>query len=108
MQYHPVASGPVRPYVGAGVNYTLFYSEDASSGLETAVGPTNVDLEDSLGWALQAGIDIDLTDRVFLNFDVKYIDIDTTATLRTTGAGTQTVDVSLDPLVFGVGIGTKF
>ena len=107
VQYHPVASGPVRPYVGAGVNYTLFYSEDASSGLETAVGPTNVDLEDSLGWALQAGIDIDLTDRVFLNFDVKYIDIDTTATLRTTGAGTQTVDVSLDPFVFGVGIGTK-
>ena len=108
VQYHPIAEGPVRPYIGAGVNYTLFYSEDASDALETAVGPTNVNLDDSFGWALQAGLDIDLSDRVFLNLDVKYIDIDTTATLRTTAAGTQAVDVSLDPFVFGVGVGTKF
>ena len=108
VQYHPIAEGPVRPYIGAGVNYTLFYSEDASDALETAVGPTNVNLDDSFGWALQAGLDIDLSDRVFLNLDVKDIDIDTTATLRTTAAGTQAVDVSLDPFVFGVGVGTKF
>lgn len=108
VQYHPIADGPARPYIGAGVNYTLFYSEKASNGLETAVGATDVDMDDSFGWALQAGIDIDLTDRMFLNLDVKYIDIDTTATLRTAGAGTQAVDVSLDPFVFGVGIGTTF
>lgn len=108
VQYHPIADGPVRPYVGAGVNYTLFYSEEASGGLEAAVGATDVSMDDSFGWALQAGLDVDLTDRFFLNFDVKYIDIDTTATLRTAGAGTQAVDVSLDPFVFGVGIGTRF
>lgn len=108
VQYHPVANGPVRPYVGAGVNYTLFYSEKASDGLESAVGPTAVELDDSFGWALQAGVDIDLTEGVFLNLDVKYIDIDTTATLRTTAAGTQAVDIDLDPLVVGVGIGTRF
>ena len=89
LQYHPVANGPVRPYVGAGVNYTLFYSENASDGLVAAVGTTDVELDDSFGWALQAGVDIDLTERMFLNFDVKYIDIDTTATLRTTAAGTH-------------------
>ena len=108
LQYHPVANGPVRPYVGAGVNYTLFYSENASDGLVAAVGPTDVELDDSFGWALQAGVDIDLTERMFLNFDVKYIDIDTTATLRTTAAGTQAVDIDLDPLVVGVGVGTRF
>lgn len=108
VQYHPVANGPVRPYVGAGVNYTLFYSEKASDGLESAVGPTAVELDDSFGWALQAGVDIDLTEGVFLNLDVKYIDIDTTATLRTTAAGTQAVDIDLDPLVVGVGVGTRF
>lgn len=108
VQYHPVANGPIRPYVGAGLNYTLFYSEKASAGLEATVGETDVDMDDSFGFAAQAGVDIDLSARVFLNFDVKYIDIDTKASLRTTAAGTQTVDLSLDPLVFGVGLGMKF
>ncbi len=107
-QYHFAPEGKVRPYIGAGVNYTLFYSEDASNALEGAVGPTQVNMDDNFGWAAQAGVDIELSERVFLNLDIKYIDIDTTATLTTTAAGTQTVDISLDPLVVGVGLGMKF
>ena len=108
VQYHPVVDGHVRPYVGAGVNYTLFYAENASSGLEAAVGKTKVHMSDSFGWAGQVGVDIDLTDRIFLNLDVKYIDIDTKARLATTAAGTQRVKLALDPLVFGVGVGMRF
>lgn len=107
-QYHFLPEGKVRPYIGAGVNYTLFYSEDASRGLEAAVGKTGVHMSDSFGWAAQAGVDIDITPKVFLNFDVKYIDIDTKARLSTAAAGVQRVKVSLDPIVFGVGIGTRF
>lgn len=65
-------------------------------------------MDDSFGWALQAGFDVDLSRKVFLNLDVKYIDIDTTARLATTAAGIQTVDVSIDPLVVGVGLGMRF
>jgi outer membrane protein len=108
VQFHPIPDGPVRPYVGAGVNYTLFYAEDASDRLEAAVGQTRVSMSDSFGWAAQAGVDIDIGRNLFLNVDVKYIDIDTTATLRTANAGTQRVRMSLDPFVFGVGIGTRF
>ncbi len=107
LQYHFIPSGKFRPYVGFGVNWTVFYSEDASSALTTAIGPTSVSLDDSFGWAAQAGADIDLSKRFFLNIDVKYIDIDTTATLRT-GALVNTVDVDIDPLVVGVGIGFRF
>ncbi len=107
-QYHLNPAGKLRPYVGAGINYTLFYSENASGALEAAVGPTRVRMSDSVGWAAQAGVDIDITDRLFLNLDVKYLDIDTTARLDTTAAGTQRVRVSLDPLVFGIGVGTRF
>lgn len=107
-QYHPVTRGPVRPYLGAGVNYTIFYSERASGGLEAAVGPTRVHMSDSAGWAVQAGVDIDLSDRWFLNLDAKYIDMDTTARLATTAAGVQRVRISLDPIVIGIGIGTRF
>lgn len=108
VQYHFSPEAKVRPYVGAGVNYTIFYSEKASSGLEAAVGQTDVNMKDSFGWAAQAGIDIDLTEKMFLNFDVKYIDIDTTARLTTTAIGTQRVKISLDPIVVGVGLGFRF
>lgn len=106
-QYHFNPSGAVRPYVGAGVNYTIFWNEKASNGLEAAVGRTRVRMKDSFGLAAQAGIDIDLSPRTFLNLDVKYIDIDTTARLATTAIGTQRVRVNLDPLVFGVGLGIR-
>jgi outer membrane protein len=107
-QYHFLPDAPVRPYVGAGVNYTLFYSEDASGALESTVGQTKVHMSDSFGWAAQAGVDIDLNDRLFLNIDVKYIDIDTTARLSTTAVGVQKVHIDLDPLVFGIGVGMRF
>ncbi|MEP2103647.1 MAG: OmpW family protein [Parasphingorhabdus sp.] len=106
-QYHFAPDAAIRPYVGAGVNYTIFYNEKATRDLEAAVGETDVSLKSSFGWALQAGMDIPLNDRISLNFDVKYLDIDTTATLRTTDAGTQRVKINLDPIVVGVGLGIK-
>lgn len=106
-QYHFNSHGAVRPYVGAGVNYSIFWDEKASKGLVGAVGPTKVRMSDSLGWAVQAGIDIDLTPNVFANFDVKYIDIDTNARLTTTAIGTQRVGVHVDPIVVGVGLGIR-
>ena len=107
-QYHFLPEGRIRPYVGAGINYSLFYKEKASDGLEDAVGDTDVDLSDSFGPAVQAGVDIDVGRNLFLNVDVKWIDMDTTAKLHTEAIGRQKVKVHLDPLVFGVGIGTRF
>ncbi|MCW3796378.1 outer membrane beta-barrel protein [Sphingomonas sp. BN140010] len=107
-QYHFAPSAKVRPYVGVGVNYTIFYNEDASGGLEAAVGKTRVRLKNSFGPSVQAGADFDLGRNLFLNVDAKWIDMDTTARLSTTAAGVQRVRVHLDPLVLGVGIGTRF
>lgn len=106
-QYHFLPTGRIRPYVGAGINYTIFYNEKASDGLQTAVGKTKVGLKDSVGWAAQAGVDVDITRKLFVNLDVKYIDMDTTATLETAAIGTQQVKVHLDPIVAGVGIGIR-
>jgi outer membrane protein len=107
LQYHFAPDAGFRPYLGAGVNWTIFYSEDASSALNTAIGATSVHLKDSFGWAVQAGADLDISERFFLNVDVKYIDIDTEARL-TTGALVNRVDVDIDPIVAGVGIGFRF
>jgi outer membrane protein len=107
LQYHFAPKRHVRPYVGAGVNYTIFYSGEASDSLNAALGGTKVKLDDSFGYALQAGVDVDITKKVFLNLDVKFIDVDTTARL-TTGAAVNKVAVSLDPFVFGAGVGFRF
>ena len=107
LQYHFAPNAKIRPYVGAGVNYTLFYNEDASDGLEDAIGETNVKLDASFGYALQGGVDFDLNEKIFLNVDVKYIDIDTEAKL-TTGSLINRTKVSLDPIVLGVGVGMRF
>jgi outer membrane protein len=107
-QYHFMPSAKFRPYVGAGVNYTIFWNENASAGLETAVGPTNIHMDDSFGWAVQAGADIDLTPTIFLNLDIKYIDMNTNATLNTAAIGVQTVKVNINPIVAGIGLGFRF
>lgn len=107
LQYHFLPSAKVRPYVGVGINYTIFYSEDAETALTDAIGATTVSLDDSFGVAFQAGVDFDINDRFFLNADIKYIDIDTTATLNTGGL-INTVDVDLDPIVAGIGVGMRF
>ena len=106
-QYHFAPASHVRPYVGAGLNYTIFWNEKASSGLVAAVGPTRVKMSDSFGWAAQVGIDVDISKRMFVNLDAKYIKIRTTARLDTTAVGTQNVRIHLDPLVVGVGLGIR-
>ena len=107
-QYHFMPAAKFRPYVGAGINYTIFWNEKASAGLEAAVGPTRVHMTDSFGWAVQAGTDIDLTPTIFLNLDIKYIDMSTKATLNTTAIGAQTVNVNINPIVAGIGLGFRF
>lgn len=107
LQYHFAPDGKIRPYLGAGVNYSIFYSSKALPSLNGALGATKVKLDDSFGYALQAGLDIPVSKRVFVNFDVKYIDMRTTARL-TSGATLRTARVRIDPIVAGTGIGIRF
>jgi outer membrane protein len=107
LQYHFAPEGKIHPYVGAGVNWTLFYNERASTELVNAIGATDVKLSSSWGYALQAGIDFDLSEKMFLNLDVKYVDMDTNARL-TTGAAVNNLRANINPLIAGVGVGWRF
>ncbi len=110
VQYHFMADQWIRPYVGAGVNFTLTYGEDASTSLENALGgPTKVRADNSIGWAVQAGVDIDLDDRWFFNIDVKYIAISVDATITTPAtSGRLTTELDINPVIVGAGIGYRF
>ncbi|WP_271410480.1 OmpW/AlkL family protein [Pseudomonas sp. Q1-7] len=108
LQYYPLdPNSAFQPYVGAGINYTLFFDEDLTSARK-AQGFSNLDLDDSVGLAAQVGMDYMLTDNILLNAAVWYIDIDTQATTDLAGVGKVKVDVDVDPWVYMVGVGYKF
>lgn len=102
LQYHFLPEGTVRPYVGAGVNYTRFSSVHFDPAVQAALQPS-VD-KDSFGWALQAGVDVKVADNVYLNLDVKKVRIRTDISSFGSKVGTFKVD----PLLVGVGIGWRF
>lgn len=104
-QFAPNAA--VRPYAGIGVNYTRFYDEKTSDSLNAALGPTTATLESSWGLAAQVGVDVDITKDWFMNLDAKYIQMDTTVRLDSSGT-IRTVDMDLNPWFFGLGLGTRF
>ncbi|WP_462379914.1 OmpW/AlkL family protein [Pseudomonas sp. Marseille-QA0892] len=105
--YYPLESrSAFQPYVGAGINYTWFFDTSLSSGAEQK-GFSGLDMKDSWGWAAQLGVDYMLTDRVMLNAQVRYIDIETTGTTNYGGQKVK-VDVDVDPFVYMVGLGYKF
>ncbi|WP_420602194.1 OmpW/AlkL family protein [Flagellimonas sp.] len=101
-QYH-FTGGDFVPYLGAGLNLTLFYGVDE--------GPTadDVDYDTSVGYALQGGFDYMLNDKWFLNLDVKKLFLSTDATINATTALGATVgaDVDINPWIIGVGVGVK-
>ncbi len=101
LQYHFLPDGQFRPYVGAGVNLTLF------SGVRLAVpGVDTLRLEKySVGGALQAGFDIKLDKNLFLNLDIKKIYINTDIKLSN---GTKVSHLKVDPVALGVGLGWRF
>ena len=105
--YYPMdSSSAFQPYVGLGINYTTFFDEDLSSEARAA-SFSNLKLKDSWGLAAQVGMDYMLTENLLLNAQVRYIDIDTTATADT-ALGKVKVDVDVDPWVYMVGLGYKF
>ena len=110
VQYHFMADRSIRPYVGAGVNLTIVYGENATQSLVNALGgPTNIKADNSIGWAVQAGVDIDLDDRWFFNLDIKYIDIGIDVAITTPATSTtRTTRVDINPIIVGADIGYRF
>ena len=98
LQYHFAPKARVSPYVGAGVNYMLFYSGTDRNGFK-------VKLDDGFGAALQGGADVAISGPWSLNLDVKKVFFKTDATIN---GGALNSRVNLDPWVFSAGVGYRF
>ena len=104
--YFADPSAKFQPYVGAGINYTLFFDEKFTN-TNASAGFSNLDLDNSLGLAAQVGFDYMLDEKWVLNASVRWIDIDTEASFDLNGAA-GSVDVEIDPFVYSITAGYRF
>ena len=100
LQYHFTPDNAFSPYVGVGLNYSMFYGEDDGAGF------TDLDVKGGLGYAVQAGFDYWLNDNWGLNFDVKYVDLE--VDVKVNGGALRAPNVDLNPVIVGAGVSYRF
>jgi len=116
--YFPeVGNSKFNPYIGVGLNATIFFEEDVDDelnlaldgivGLPAGTVDADLDLDESYGLSLRAGFDYMINDNLLINASVWWIDIDTEAKVSTAIADVK-FDVELDPMVYLISVGYKF
>ena len=102
LQYHFTGLGAFKPYVGAGVNYTRFSSVEFNPAVQALLQP-GIE-KNSFGLAAQLGADYEISKGVYLNFDVKKVQIRTDVK----SFGNKVGEFRVDPWLTGVGLGMRF
>lgn len=100
VQYHFNPTGKISPFVGLGLNYTIFFSERTTGPLTG----TKLSLDNSLGVAAHGGIDFRINERWLVTLDARWIKIGTDAKVNGTKVGT----VNIDPFAYGIAVGYRF
>ncbi|WP_169742679.1 OmpW/AlkL family protein [Paraburkholderia ferrariae] len=95
--------GPVRPYIGGGVNYTwvISTSDGDVAGLK---------VHSAWGGVVEAGFDVPINKRWSVFADVRKIFVKTSAsgTIPALGGPPANVDLRLDPIIAHVGVSYHF
>ena len=100
LNYHFFApTETLRPYVGAGVNYTRF------TGIHSSLAP-DVKMGSSTGLVLQAGLDYAITRNVGLFASVARLNVK--SKVVATGATVLTTTVDFRPIVYSAGVSYQF
>lgn len=96
VNYHFPTQGKIKPFLGLGLNYTTFFEEEIAGG--------TLKLDDSFGIALNAGADFQVSERGALRLNLRYMDIDSDATLNGAAIGTA----EIDPVVVNIAYVHRF
>ena len=105
-QYHFYTSDQkvFKPYIGAGVNYTLFYNVKSGD-------VAGVEYDNAIGYAAQLGFDLMLDETFFINVDVKRLFLSTDVTVDASNLApglSIPAEVDINPWLLGIGVGMKF
>lgn len=96
VKYHPLAGSLISPYIGFGLNAIFPFNSKLNAASDFKV-------DNSIGWAAQAGTDIKIAENLYFNIDYKYLNADTKATI-----GGIKYKLDLNPHLFGIGVGYRF
>ena len=96
VNYHFPTGGALKPFVGAGINYTVFFEDRSPLG--------DLKIDNSWGLAAHLGVDYAISNTGAVRMDLRYVDIDSDVKLN----GAKVGRVEVDPLVAGVSYVMKF
>jgi outer membrane protein len=105
--YYFDTNSAFKPYVGAGINYTIFFDEKFSSTYKEA-GFSDLDLDGSFGLSVQFGADYQLDKNWSLNASARYIDINADTSFKVGGSVNGSAEVEIDPMVYSLMLAYKF
>lgn len=100
VQWHPMRSARLQPYVGVGGAYMHFFSTDDGA-------LTDIELENDVGPLVQVGAQYFFTDRVGVFVDARKTWLGTKATASFAGLPVE-ADLKLDPVVVNAGLALRF
>ena len=107
LQYHFTGMGAFKPYVGVGVNYSVFFNEKSRGAL--AAVPANLRIGNSWGVAGQIGFDYMLNRNWGINFDVKRIMMEPKfSSFTPAGALVASGKAKINPWLIGAGLTYRF
>jgi outer membrane protein len=98
----------LRPYIGAGVNYTTFYDRDSTAaGNAASGGPTKLSLTSSVGPAGTVGLAYNISGNwnAYASYSISRVN---THLVADTGGVIRTTDIKFGPQAAVVAIGYSF
>nr|WP_229167782.1 MULTISPECIES: OmpW family protein [Bradyrhizobium] len=108
LQYHFTDFGPFKPYIGAGINYTVFFNQSAANTSLAGLAVTDLHIGNQFGAAVQFGFDYMLDRHWGLNFDVKKLWLRPDYSATVNNAIAVTGRANIDPWLVSGGITYKF
>lgn len=100
LQWHLLEHGTIRPYIGAGVTYTVLRNISEAIG---ASGATGIKFKDPVGLTVDGGLELHLSKRWSIYGDARYVPVESTATANFPGTATR-IELDVKPLIVSAGI----
>ncbi len=108
LQYHFTDLGAFKPYIGAGINYTVFFNQSAANTPFAGLAVTDLHVGNQVGVAVQFGFDYMLDHHWGLNVDVKKLWLRPDYSATVNKAIPVTGRANIDPWLVGTGVTYKF
>lgn len=101
LRYRLAGQGPFQAYAGAGLNHARYFIDDPTAGPTLL---TRQNRHSDVGATAELGAELALGERVRVNADLRWADIDERADLLHTQYG----PIAADPVTIGLSLGYRF